>query len=135
MLDDDDDDDAGAAGTPLLDAEAVSGAAPVADAAPGAVAASRGAGTAPAAGGAGGGAAEYAPIPYNYSFFHLIFALASMYIAMLLTGWGAVEQERDRVDVGWTSVWVKTAAEWVAAGLYSWTLVAPALFPDRDFGM
>ena len=32
---------------------------------------------------------EFAPITYNYSFFHLIFALASMYIAMLMTGWGS----------------------------------------------
>jgi hypothetical protein len=54
-----------------------------------------------------------------------------MYIAMLMTGWGAVEQEKDRVDVGWTSVWVKTGAEWVTALLYSWTLVAPVLFPER----
>ncbi|KAF8059424.1 erkB [Scenedesmus sp. PABB004] len=141
LLDDESDDgDAagggGALGTPLIDAESVAGGAALpggAGAAPGPVSASRGA----AGGGgssAGGAAAEYAPVSYNYSFFHLIFALASMYIAMLLTGWGAVEQERDRLDVGWTSVWVKTAAGWVTAALYSWTLVAPALFPDRDFG-
>ncbi|GIL51871.1 hypothetical protein Vafri_7783 [Volvox africanus] len=73
------------------------------------------------------------PVTYNYSFFHLIFALASMYIAMLMTGWGSVSQEKDRIDVGWVSVWVKTAAEWVTGLLYMWTLVAPALFPDRDF--
>ena len=32
---------------------------------------------------------EFVPVTYNYSFFHLIFALASMYIAMLMTGWGS----------------------------------------------
>lgn len=32
------------------------------------------------------------PVTYNYAFFHLIFALASMYIAMLMTGWGSVAQ-------------------------------------------
>ena len=32
---------------------------------------------------------EFTPISYNYAFFHLIFALASMYIAMLMTGWGS----------------------------------------------
>ena len=26
------------------------------------------------------------PVTYNYSFFHFIFALASMYLAMLMTG-------------------------------------------------
>jgi hypothetical protein len=32
---------------------------------------------------------DFVPVTYNYSFFHLIFALASMYIAMLMTGWGS----------------------------------------------
>lgn len=31
-------------------------------------------------------ASDLAPVTYNYSFFHLIFALASTYIAMLMTG-------------------------------------------------
>eukprot|EP00877_Chromochloris_zofingiensis_P007278 jgi/Chrzof1/2803/UNPLg00717.t1 len=140
----DDDDEAGLspAAQPLLDAES----APLTSAgldgapapeisssadAPGAVTASRQRGS-------GSGAEDYSleeftPVSYNYSFFHLIFALASMYIAMLMTGWGAVEQEKDRLDVGWTSVWVKTAAEWATALLYIWTLVAPSLFPDREF--
>ncbi|EFJ42217.1 hypothetical protein VOLCADRAFT_83749 [Volvox carteri f. nagariensis] len=79
-------------------------------------------------------ATSLTPVTYNYSFFHLIFALASMYIAMLMTGWGTVAQVRkDRIDVGWASVWVKPAAEWVTGLLYMWTLVAPALFPERDF--
>ncbi len=29
---------------------------------------------------------DYEPVSYNYSFFHFIFSLASMYIAMLMTG-------------------------------------------------
>jgi len=33
-----------------------------------------------------GGAGDLAPVTYNYAFFHLIFALASTYIAMLMTG-------------------------------------------------
>jgi hypothetical protein len=130
MLDDEDDSNDVAMGVPLIDAEAVAGANSTAEsaAAPGQVSASRDAAADQAA------IEDYAPISYNYAFFHLIFALASMYIAMLMTGWGAVEQERDRLDVGWTSVWVKTAAEWVTGLLYSWTLIAPAMFPDRDFG-
>ena len=31
---------------------------------------------------------DLAPVTYNYAFFHLIFALASTYIAMLMTGVG-----------------------------------------------
>lgn len=74
---------------------------------------------------------DFIPVTYNYSFFHLIFALASMYIAMLLTGWGSVAQEKDRIDVGWSSVWVKIGAQWCTGIMYLWTLVAPVLMPDR----
>jgi hypothetical protein len=77
--------------------------------------------------------AEFQPVTYNYSFFHLIFALASMYIAMLMTSWGTAAQEKDRIDVGWTSVWVKVAAQLVTAALYCWSLLAPAMFPEREF--
>lgn len=129
MIEDSDEEDAAHMAIPLIDAESVAGAnSAEGGAAPSQVTASRGEGAAAAA------IDEYQPVTYNYSFFHLIFALASMYIAMLMTGWGAVEQEKDRLDVGWTSVWVKTAAEWVTGLLYGWTLLAPALFPDRDFG-
>lgn len=72
-------------------------------------------------------------VTYNYSFFHFVFALASMYIAMLMTGWGTGAEERDLIDVGWTSVWVKLVSSWLTAILYSWTLAAPILLPDRDF--
>lgn len=130
-LEDDDDEVAGgpgAAATPLLDAEASAAASGAG--APGAVQASR---AAPAPGAAAAAALEdYSPVAYNYSFFHLIFALASMYMAMLFTGWGAAgDMEKDRIDIGWASVWIKIGAQWVMSALYAWTLVAPALFPDR----
>lgn len=128
MLDDSSDEEEVRLGTPLIDAEAVAGAQSAAEA-PAQASANR-----DSSAGAKAAIEDYQPITYNYSFFHLIFALASMYIAMLMTGWGAVEQEKDRLDVGWTSVWVKTAAEWVTALLYTWTLIAPALLPDRDWG-
>ena len=76
---------------------------------------------------------EFELVTYNYSFFHLIFALASMYIAMLMTGWGTGAEERDLIDVGWTSVWVKVVAQWMTVAVYAWTMAAPLLFPDRDF--
>jgi hypothetical protein len=89
-------------------------------------------------GGGGGGApgtamAEFVPVSYSYLQFYLVFALASMYLAMLMTGWGSGGEQKDQIDVGWTSVWVKTLSSWAAAGLYCWTLLAPALFPDREF--
>ena len=43
-------------------------------------------------------------------------------------------QGEGQVDVGWASVWVKIASQWATAGLYLWTMMAPVLLPDRDFG-
>lgn len=42
-------------------------------------------------------------------------------------------QDKDRIDIGWASVWVKTSAMWMTSALYVWMLIAPALFPDREF--
>ncbi|CAL5444273.1 hypothetical protein CsSME_00052766 [Camellia sinensis var. sinensis] len=74
------------------------------------------------------------PVSYSYAFFHIIFSLASMYSAMLLTGWSASVGASGRlVDVGWPSVWVRIITGWATAGLFIWSLVAPHLFPDREF--
>jgi hypothetical protein len=77
--------------------------------------------------------ADFIPVSYSYLQFYLVFSLASMYLAMLMTGWGSGGEEKDQIDVGWTSVWVKSISSWAVAGLYCWTLLAPALFPDREF--
>ncbi|KAF3457208.1 hypothetical protein FNV43_RR01865 [Rhamnella rubrinervis] len=76
---------------------------------------------------------ESRPVSYSYTFFHLIFALASMYSAMLLSGWTSSDESSDLIDVGWTSTWVRIATEWVTAALYVWSLVAPLILPDREF--
>lgn len=77
---------------------------------------------------------EPRPVTYSYSFFHLIFSLASMYSAMLLTGWSTSVGESGRlVDVGWPSVWVRIVTGWTTAGLFIWSLIAPVLFPEREF--
>ncbi|CAL5361677.1 probable serine incorporator [Camellia sinensis] len=74
------------------------------------------------------------PVSYSYAFFHIIFSLASMYSAMLLTGWSTSVGANGRlVDVGWPSVWVRIITGWATAGLFIWSLVAPHLFPDREF--
>ncbi|KAL3512007.1 hypothetical protein ACH5RR_024724 [Cinchona calisaya] len=74
------------------------------------------------------------PVTYSYSFFHLIFSLASMYSAMLLTGWStSVGESGKLVDVGWPSVWVRIVTGWATAALFMWSLVAPFIFPNREF--
>ena len=30
-------------------------------------------------------------------------------------------------------MWMKVASQWAIVALYVWSLVAPLLFPDRDF--
>jgi len=54
---------------------------------------------------------------------------------MALTSWGAIEKNGDiaNPNVGEASMWMLIVAQWVALLLYLWTLVAPRLFPDRDF--
>nr|DAD27515.1 TPA_asm: hypothetical protein HUJ06_028983 [Nelumbo nucifera] len=77
---------------------------------------------------------ESRPATYSYAFFHVIFSLASMYSAMLLTGWSTSVGEIGKlVDVGWPSVWVRIVTGWATAAVYIWSLVAPLLFPDREF--
>jgi len=73
--------------------------------------------------------------PAAATYFHLVFASASMYAAMALVGWQRVlnDVERNALDVGWGSVWVKIGAAAVAGALYAWTLIAPVVFPNREF--
>lgn len=78
-------------------------------------------------------AAAEEPVSYNYSFFHLVFALASMYMAMLMTGWGKGAQEHGLMDIGWASVTMKLVTQWATGLLYMWVLVAPTVLQEREF--
>ncbi|POM72950.1 Hypothetical protein PHPALM_10255 [Phytophthora palmivora] len=64
--------------------------------------------------------------------FHVLMILASLYMAMVLTNWGSFDGSSSNDDEIVT-MWVKAISQWVASGLFLWTLVAPAVFPDRDF--
>ena len=78
---------------------------------------------------------DFEVVDYSYAFFHFVFAVASMYIAMLMTSWGSPSavEGKDTIDVGWTSYWVKIVSQWIMGGLYTWTLVAPLILKDREF--
>jgi hypothetical protein len=54
---------------------------------------------------------------------------------MTLTGWGSVDKRGDMAnpDVGQVSMWMLIVSQWIAMLLYLWTLVAPKIFPNRDF--
>ncbi|ODV78006.1 TMS membrane protein/tumor differentially expressed protein [Suhomyces tanzawaensis NRRL Y-17324] len=84
----------------------------------------------------GNGDEEKQSVKYDYALFHVIFFLATQYVATLLTI--NVEQDDlgDFVPVGRTyfSSWVKIISSWVCFVLYGWSLAAPVLMPDR-FGV
>ncbi|CAG4923400.1 unnamed protein product [Colias eurytheme] len=70
-------------------------------------------------------------VAYSWSFFHIVFALATLYVMMTLTNWYNPSSQLSKENVA--SMWIKITSSWLCVGLYVWTLVAPAIFPDRDF--
>jgi len=74
-------------------------------------------------------------VHYSWSMFHLMFALATLYVMMTLTNWYS---PGNNINIGTISanksaVWVKIISSWLCFGIYMWTLVAPAILQDRDF--
>jgi serine incorporator 1/3 len=63
--------------------------------------------------------------------------IGSMYLAMLVTNWDAVVDSGngDPLGIGksMAAVWVKIVSGWIVLCLYSWTMVAPLAFPERDW--
>lgn len=82
---------------------------------------------------------------YNYSWFHVIFIMATAYTAMLLTNWNVVEETRHwndgsgggddaqpvRIGRSHVAFWMRIVSSWFCLALYAWSLVAPVLLPDR----
>jgi len=72
---------------------------------------------------------------YRADWFHFVFTVASMYIAMLFSNWQVSPTTSEfEIDQGWISTWIKIASKWVCELLYIWTVIAPAVLPNRDFG-
>ncbi|KAN0120796.1 Serine incorporator/TMS membrane protein [Russula decolorans] len=77
---------------------------------------------------------------YNYSWFHIIFVLGAMYVAMLLTDWNVIRTgpsspsaDGDDIYIGRseTAMWMRIVSSWVCMLLYMWSLLAPVFMPDR----
>ncbi|THU96337.1 TMS membrane protein/tumor differentially expressed protein [Dendrothele bispora CBS 962.96] len=79
---------------------------------------------------------------YNYSWFHVIFAMAAMYVAALLTDANFVSKKpidgsdsnpNNDVYIGQSEVamWMRVISSWICILLYIWSLVAPVIMPDR----
>jgi serine incorporator 1/3 len=61
--------------------------------------------------------------------------LITCWFSMALTGWGSIQADGTVANpqVGEINMWIIISSQWFAMLLYSWTLVAPRIFPDRDF--
>ncbi|KII65068.1 putative serine incorporator [Thelohanellus kitauei] len=71
-------------------------------------------------------------VVYNYSFFHILMFLASLYLMMTITNW----QNPNEATNGHNSsgpMWVKITSSWCCQLLYVWALVAPLVLRSREF--
>jgi len=66
---------------------------------------------------------------------NVVLVLLSMWYPMVLTSWGTINEGGTSANkgVGEVAMWMIIAAQWIALALYIWTIVAPRIFPDRDF--
>ncbi|XP_076349900.1 putative serine incorporator isoform X1 [Tachypleus tridentatus] len=72
-------------------------------------------------------------VSYSWSFFHLMFALASLYVMMTLTNWFRPDTADGKLTENEASMWVKIISSWLCILLYVWSLIAPMLLRNRDF--
>jgi len=62
--------------------------------------------------------------------FHLVMAITTFYLSMVLTNWGAAEASNSG---GKGQMWLRIASQWLTILMYLWTVVAPAILTNRDF--
>ncbi|XP_063223816.1 serine incorporator 1 isoform X2 [Bacillus rossius redtenbacheri] len=72
-------------------------------------------------------------VSYSWSFFHVMFAFATLYVMMTLTNWYSPNSSLETLNANAASMWVKIISSWMCIALYTWTLVAPIVLPDREF--
>ena len=71
--------------------------------------------------------------------FHLTMCTCGFYMAMVLTNWAKQPKDNnwdqsEDLNVSDESMWIKLASMFLTVALYFWIIVAPFLFPNRDFG-
>nr|CDS26221.1 serine incorporator 1 [Hymenolepis microstoma] len=72
-------------------------------------------------------------VAYSYAMFHFMMFLATHFVMMSITNWYSPDTRTGILSANHASFWIKAVSSWFCALLYIWTLVAPVLFPDRDF--
>lgn len=65
----------------------------------------------------------------------IVYILVCSYFAMVLTNWATQQADFRAASArqGLAAMWIQAAGQWIAISLYIWTLIAPKLFPDREF--
>ncbi|KRT86482.1 hypothetical protein AMK59_2359 [Oryctes borbonicus] len=76
---------------------------------------------------------EEESVAYSWTFFHVMFALATLYVMMTLTNWYKPNSSLQTLNANSASMWIKAISSWLCLGLYAWTLVAPIVLKDREF--
>lgn len=80
---------------------------------------------------------EEAAGKYNYSLFHLSFAMAALYTILYVTYWQYSFTRGSppavAISSSTTSFWVRVGSSWLVAALYLWSLAAPIVLEDRSF--
>jgi len=82
-----------------------------------------------------GNSDEHDGVTYSWSLFHVMFALATLYVMMTLTNWYSPGDDVtiQSISANMSAVWVKIISSWFCFVIYMWTLVAPVVLQDRDF--
>jgi len=52
---------------------------------------------------------------------------------MTLTNWFSPSDDLQTLNANAAAMWVKISSSWMCIALYIWTMIAPAVLPDRDF--
>ena len=84
------------------------------------------------------GAETEATVPRTFSNswkINFVLGVISCWFAMAMTSWGSIKTGGNvaNPDAGSVSMWIIIASQWLVLALFLWTLVAPRLFPGRDF--
>lgn len=72
---------------------------------------------------------------YNYSLFHVAFAMAACYTILYLTFWQYSKEVSGVISISSSSTafWMRIGSSWLVSCLYMWSLFAPILLQDRSF--
>ena len=75
---------------------------------------------------------EKTRLAYSYPLFHIMLALATLFMMMSLTGWYApTTASLDTFGRSWAAVWIKMASSWLCLLLYLFATLFPSLVPKR----